>query len=250
MLGICGATTWELRPVLGTLRDVRRTTFDGVRAWRGRYPGGAVLVFRTGIGPGAASRAAAIAVERASLSALLNTGLAGGLAAHLTAGDLVVPEFLITPSTSEPTRWLTDPLWTGRLRAVAATAGLTTDSGPIVTWPVVLSTKGEKRRAAEQYGATAVEMEGSALAEIAAQQGIPFASVRAILDDANTHLPRLGRTGYQPNDASPPPGDIPRPGAREKISSFLALAQALRRSQSVLSRFFRALNIDVASELV
>jgi len=245
MLGICAATVWEIHPVLRSVRDVRRMDLGGVRAWRGQYSGGTVVVFRTGIGLKAATQAAETAIACGALTALINTGVAGGLVTSLTAGDLVVPEILIAPGSPEPTRLSTDASWTQRLRAVAAAAGLTTDAGPVVTWPDVLSTAAEKHRAAALYGATAVEMEGSALAAIAARRNIPFVSVRVILDDANTHLPRFSRQRHPPPDAAAPTGGVSRPRLGEKISSFLTLALALQESRSALSRFFRVFGRDI-----
>jgi nucleoside phosphorylase len=49
-----------------------------------------------------------------------------------------------------------------------------------------------KTAAFTRHAAVAVEMEGAAVARVAAEAGIPFASVRVILDDAATSLPALG----------------------------------------------------------
>jgi len=47
----------------------------------------------------------------------------------------------------------------------------------------------EKQSLAAKFGAVAVDMESAAIARVCAEQGIPFAAVRAISDTADEALP-------------------------------------------------------------
>ncbi len=240
MLGICAASRWELRPVLRALRAVRRIDLGQVRAWHAFHSDSPVVVFRTGIGPAAAAAAAQIVLEHCRLTALLNTGVAGGLTSAVKVGDLVLPDVMIGPEDHAPVRYATDTRWTDRLSAVAVEAGLRIHRGAVVTSATVLSTATEKQMAAGWSGAAAVEMEGSVLAASAEQHGIRFASVRSILDDAQTTIPTLTRSRRENTSTKPTTRSQHALGTVEKISSFLALALSFRDAMGALDRFFLA----------
>jgi len=242
MLGICAATKWELRPVLRSLRDIRRVDVRGIRTWRALQPTGPVLLFRSGIGLDAANRVAEAVLAGEGLIGLLNTGVAGALKTDLIAGQLVIPDVLVDPTTPDPIHLPTDIAWTGRLRTVAAAARLLADTGPLMTSPGVLATVAEKRRAAALYGASAVEMEGSALATVAARYQIPFATVRAVLDDAGTNLPQFPWANRHSPTAEGEDDLIVHTKAIEKPTSFLSLGLALRKAHNALVQFFHTFN--------
>ncbi|MGE5233809.1 MAG: hypothetical protein ACM3OB_06840 [Acidobacteriota bacterium] len=74
------------------------------------------------------------------------------------------------------------------MQLCADRAGLRTVLAPVLCSAHVLSSAAAKRDAATATGAVAVEMEGAAIARCASRAGVPFASVRAILDRSNTEL--------------------------------------------------------------
>jgi 4-hydroxy-3-methylbut-2-enyl diphosphate reductase len=124
----------------------------------------------TGMGPRRSLRSAA----RLGDAAVLVAGVAGGLAAHLRVGDLVVADEIRAPD--------------GTVRPCPAAAGLADDlrrlglvvhCGPIFSWPRMVDGKGRRRLAAT--GALAVEMESAWLVPADATR---FAVVRAISDTA------------------------------------------------------------------
>ena len=110
--------------------------------------------------------------------------------------------------------------------------------GPVLCSPHVLATVAEKRVAAAR-GSIAVEMEGAPIAASAAQAGIPFVSVRAILDTADTELPFVGKVIDPQNGAVKPlalatylatyPGALP---------AWLAMQHMRRAAEASLDKFF------------
>ncbi len=116
---------------------------------------------------------------------LVSFGIAGGLLPALKPGTLVVAASVIAPDRS---CIHSDPAWQRRLMAVLDSELAVVGSDVAGSdRPVLLST--EKRRLHKQTGAAAVDMESHAVAQIAAERGVPFLVVRAIADPAGRDLP-------------------------------------------------------------
>lgn len=190
MLAICAALWWEIGPVLDCAGKVRKVPHDGLRVWEPldrRLP---VLLFRTGVGPEKAAAATRSLLRAHPIEAILNTGCAGALVPGLAAGELVIP----SACYEEGGEYASDPALTARIRRAAESAGMRFDPGPILTSPVPLVTLDTRLAAQRRWQVTAVEMEGAAVARVAHEQGLPFASVRSILDPLHLDLPLIEET--------------------------------------------------------
>jgi len=147
--------------------------------------GGGSLLAVSGIGRVAAERAARALVE-AGVSALVTFGMAGGLDPALKPGSVVLPRALISP---EGKRYSVNESW--RERVAAAVSPLRSVSeGILLTSAYAIDTPAEKAAAFHGTGATAVDMESAAVAEVAAQHHLPFIAARVIVDTAADRLPR------------------------------------------------------------
>ena len=129
-----------------------------------------------GMGDSAARQAAEGLLE-SGVIALVSFGVAGALDARLRSGDLVLPESIhvndeILPVTES---------WRGQLKQLLS-PGLTVIGGTLAASKEVVSTETAKRELANVTGACAVDMESGAIAEVAAEAGIPFIAIRAITD--------------------------------------------------------------------
>jgi adenosylhomocysteine nucleosidase len=125
--------------------------------------------------PHGAARAAAHLVANGAI-ALISFGVAGGLNPALRPGTLVIPACVITPDRS----YATDEALTARLGGPRHI--LFAGSGIIVT-------SAEKARLHAETGADAIDLESAAVAAVAADHGLPFAAIRAIIDPASETLP-------------------------------------------------------------
>ena len=206
-LAIVGAMHEEiaaLRPCLADLRTERRAGRD---FHLGRLDGHDVILVRCGIGKVAAATTTAVLLDAFDASALLFTGVAGGLGEGVRVGDIVVATTLLQHDmNAEPLfpRWevpLTgrarfdaDAAWSARLaqasRALAVgnahAVGAAIHEGMVASGDRFVATHAESDQLrALLPDALAVEMEGAAVAQVCHDFARPFAVVRTISDRAD-----------------------------------------------------------------
>ena len=127
------------------------------------------LVVIGGIGRNAAQRAAEIAVHEAQPDLLVSAGFAGALTPNLNAGEVVSIRDVVDEATGEH---------------------YSTQGGDAVLVTALrVAGKNGKQRLASTYAASAVDMEGAAVARVAKQLGIQFAVVKAISDELDFAMP-------------------------------------------------------------
>lgn len=146
---------------------------------------GNVRVFVSGIGEAAAAMAAQALVAE-GCAALLSFGTAGGLAAVMAPGDVVVPEQIMS---ADGRLRDTDAGWRTRLIAACEARGQVVVGGRLLTTPQTLLNAGIKYLAHTQSQAVAVDQESASVADVAISHGLPMLAVRAIVDDAEATLP-------------------------------------------------------------
>jgi adenosylhomocysteine nucleosidase len=165
-IAIVAAMRRELAPLLGQASSRRR---DGVEL----YDLPSALVAIGGIGRKAGLRAAEMAAQEANPEILISAGLAGALTPALKVGDILRAREVVDEATGE--HWVT----------IGGEAVLVT----------ALRVAGvqRKRSLASSYSASAVDMEGAAVASVAKQHGISFMAVKAISDEFDFPVPPMER---------------------------------------------------------
>jgi adenosylhomocysteine nucleosidase len=199
----------------------------GLRAEARMLPSGALVEVGGGTPAGAEAAAARVAARGAR--GLVSFGFAGGLDPALAAGALVLAEAVV----EDDARFATAP---------GLTAALGPASGVVLAAAGVVAEVAAKRAARAASGAVAVDLESGAVARVAAQNGLPFAVVRAISDPAVRALPPAalvaldarGRVAVGPLLASL----LRRPG---QIPDLVALARGTARARATLCAAGRAL---------
>ncbi len=133
------------------------------------------------IAGGMGARATAQAVETASaggpLEQLISIGWAGGLSCGVKPGVAYSVGEVIDPRTGE--RYPVESAEQPPLRLVTADH---------------IVQRGEKRRLAESYAASLVDMEAVTVSRLAAARGIPFRCWKAVSDLATDELPDFNRS--------------------------------------------------------
>jgi len=200
-LALVSAMQQELSAVLDLLPDERKVVVAGRAFWRGHLHGQEVVAVLSRIGKVAAATTATALIEHFGATAIVFTGVGGGLGPGVRRGDVVVAErFLQHDMDASPlfprhevplygvSEFPTDAALTQRLAeaARAALPGAGLHRGLIVSGDRFVATTAEARALQAQLPqALAVEMEGAAIAQVCHDYGVPYAAVRTISDRAD-----------------------------------------------------------------
>ena len=206
-LGIIGAMASETAALIAAMANAATETVAGMEFHRGSIAGKEVVVVQCGIGKVCAAMCAQVLVDRYRVDGIVNTGIAGGLKSGMAVGDLVVADnalqhdFDLTAfghvrgylpafggDDQVPSRFPTDAVLSAAFRKAAeAVSGgkFTCHGGTVASGDIFVGDSDTKARLISEFGAVAAEMEGAAIAQVAWQNGVPFALVRAISDLAD-----------------------------------------------------------------
>ena len=178
------------KPVIGrtTSRGALLIVVTGLKAEARIAAAAGVTVFACGGNVGLQARAIKKAVFSGAV-AIVSFGIAGGLNSHLSAGDWVVANGVMSGD-----RYIqTDIEWSSRIAQRLPAAEL----GDIATVAVPVIHPANKRRLHWDTGAIAVDMESFHAAALAEELGVPFAAVRVIADPAHREIPSAAQLGLQ-----------------------------------------------------
>lgn len=207
----------EIDHIEGMLSDSKDHTVMGMRFMSGKLNGRPVVVATSGAGKVNAAMVATLLIDRFSPAELLFTGMAGAIDSDLRPGDLVVgektaqhdlgdltPEGIQLRGMRNPIDWQRNPVYIegdSRLLAVADSAAGHVEfpritvrgedrvprvvRGTIVTGDVFVSSSVRKEELRREMHASAVDMEGGAVAQICRQFGVPCLVIRSISDTAD-----------------------------------------------------------------
>lgn len=205
---ILSALAEEQQGLLAQLQEPQLQRVACRDFWSGHLHGQPVVLALSRIGKVSASLTAAALISHFGVGRILFTGVAGGLAAGVAVGDVVVAHDFIQhdldasplfPRYEVPlygqARFACDPSLTTLLQAAVAQAlqaspGSRAHAGLIASGDRFVSSHAESSALqAELRGsgheALAVEMEGAAVAQVCADYGVPFAAVRTVSDRAD-----------------------------------------------------------------
>jgi len=193
VLTILTALPWEASAFASRLRGRRRVTLgEGWATW-GERQGVRVRIVISGPG---VERAAATATGFATLdppaSRLLAVGVAGGLHTGLEPGTVVLAESFQRQALGGQRvgeKLQPDAKLTALGARVLERAVVRWERGENLTVEAPLRTAAEKRAQGARTHASIVQMEDHVWAEAAAELGLPFASMRAVIDPVDADLP-------------------------------------------------------------
>jgi hopanoid-associated phosphorylase len=141
----------------------------------------------SGIGAERAAQAA-VSLVRSGTRALVSWGTAGGLDPTLTPGSLVLPEVVVSEGHEEAA-YACDRSWCTRLYARLQEV-FDVHRGTITTSVGLITACEHKAHLFRARAARAVDMESSAIAQVAERVGLPFVAIRVIADSSVLALPR------------------------------------------------------------
>lgn len=204
-IGVIGAMDSELAALIAALTQPAQETVQGLVFRTGRLGAREVVLVRCGIGKVSAARCTQVLIDRFAPGAVINTGIAGGLASGLAVGDIVVADGLVQHDfdaapigfvrgcvcmgdPGAPTVFAPDAVLSALLAQTAGNAigAQRVHRGLVATGDQFISGAAAKAAIRRAFpAAMAAEMEGGAVAQAASMSGVPFAVVRAISDLAD-----------------------------------------------------------------
>jgi adenosylhomocysteine nucleosidase len=203
MIGIIGAMEVEVRDLLNLMPEQTSETISGIVYHKGKISGIDCVVAQCGIGKVAAAVCAQTMILQYHPTALLNVGVAGGTGSRVKIGDIVISTSLVqhdmdTTALGDEKGFLSGPNIvhipasdTLVNHAVSAAQEVLKPSkihtGIIATGDQFVCDSEQLGRIAEEFGASACEMEGGSIAQVCYLNKVDFVVIRAISDNANEH---------------------------------------------------------------
>jgi adenosylhomocysteine nucleosidase len=154
-----------------------------------RRADGITLIRISGVGQDRARHAAKDLIASGA-DALMSWGTAGALDSSVGCGSILLATEVISydAASRSQTHLSTSLLWRKRIRAALGQDALAVER-PLLTCSTLVATPPEKEKLFRRTGAAAVDMESAAVAEVAAEHGLPFVAIRVIIDTARDSLP-------------------------------------------------------------
>ena len=198
-IGIIGAMDIEVATLVSMLGDHASETVSGVTFHTGMLQGKRVAVAKCGIGKVFAAICTEAMIIRYSPDLIVNTGVGGALASGLSTGDVVVADKLCqydmdTSAIGDPKGLVSginmiyfdsDPRAVELLKNSGDALGLNVYVGTVASGDRFIASHEDKECIKADFNASACEMEGCAVAQVAYVNNVPFAVVRAISDSAD-----------------------------------------------------------------
>ena len=198
-LGIIGAMEQEVETLLGLLDGKRSAQKAGSTYYEGTLDGLDVVVVQCGIGKVNAALCVQVLCDLYGVTHVVNTGIAGSLSAALDIADLVISKdamyhdvdcvhfgYTMGQMPGMPVSYEAD----AKLIELAYRAAETVNPGHTVIGRVAsgdqfVAERELKEKIIRVTGGLCTEMEGTAIAQAASRNGVPFVIIRAISDKAD-----------------------------------------------------------------
>ena len=214
--GVIAAMKVEAERIVAAMEDARTETVGSITftvgkirrgpdKWTGEQGSEAEVVCAVcGIGKVNAAMCAQTMILRYAPARIINTGVAGSLSPELGVGDVVIASDVVqhdfdTTAFGDPPGLIpglntvkmhcSDRLRMSELRNAAEAAlagtGAKVFDGVIASGDRFVADPETKKRIVGLFGAAACEMEGGAIGQVCAANGVPFAVVRTMSDSAD-----------------------------------------------------------------
>jgi adenosylhomocysteine nucleosidase len=180
-IGIVAALPIEVGYLTDRLERVRKYVGPKFTVIEGELEHRLVALVIAGIGRGRAREATRLLIEGHRPRWILSAGFGGALDPTLKKSDIVFPDEIID---LDGAKYAIDLVLPGN----AAELGFR--SGRLLTVDSIVTTAAAKAELHAHHGATVVDMETSAVAEVCSDRGIRLISLRVISDEAGAELPR------------------------------------------------------------
>lgn len=192
--GIMGAMPEEVDQLCAKLQDVTCETYAGVDYHRGTLHGKTVVVCCAGMGKANAASTVQVLCTRYGIGQLIFSGVAGNMTSKIGIGDVCVGETVVyhdadmdmlCQSAPFTTEYHGDPALVRAALDACAARGVKAIAGKIATGDRFVGDAATKQAIAAACAPDCVEMEGAAVSQTAARNGVPCVVLRAMSDNAD-----------------------------------------------------------------
>ncbi|MFY0544595.1 5'-methylthioadenosine/adenosylhomocysteine nucleosidase [Brevibacillus sp. H7] len=200
-IGIIGAMDEEIALYLEAMKDTKATVKAGITYYEGEMEGKAVVLCKSGVGKVNAAVTTQMLIDQFQVDRVIFTGVAGAVHPELNIGDIVVStdcmqhDIDVTPLGFQPgqipftDRWIWEADASLRQLAMEAgkelEAGIRVVTGRILSGDQFVASREKVQWLHEQFDAHCTEMEGAAVGQVCAMNGVPFVIVRSMSDKAD-----------------------------------------------------------------
>ena len=194
VIGIMGAMPEEVDQLCARLSEVTVEEYGGVCYHRGSLAGRQAVVCCAGMGKANAAATTQVLITKYGAEKIIFSGIAGNMTSKIGIGDVVIGQTVLyhdadmdmldqnPPYLDE---YPGDPALIAAAQAACAQAGVKAIAGRIATGDRFVGDTETKRRIEAACHPDCVEMEGAAVSQIAAKNGVPCVILRAMSDNAD-----------------------------------------------------------------
>ena len=189
----------ETSKLISKLVGKKVTRYAGADFVAGSLSGKPVVVCQCGIGKVNSALMAAVMCCKYAPAAIVNIGVAGGVAPHIKQGDIVIADkagqhdYDLTVFGSKRGQidgfgdvfFDCDRAIRDKMAAVAKKCGYAHHIGAIVSGDQFINDIALAAKFVNDFGAVACDMESGAIGHVCKLLGVPFAVMRAISDDGD-----------------------------------------------------------------
>ena len=194
VIGIMGAMPEEVSQLCTRLSGVTVEEYAGVSYHRGCLAGRQVVVCCAGMGKANAASTTQVLITRYGAGQIIFSGVAGNMTSKIGIGDVVIGRTvlyhdadmdMLSQSAPYLEEYPGDPALIAAAEAACAAAGVKAITGRIATGDRFVGDTETKKKIEAACHPDCVEMEGAAVSQIAARNGVPCVILRAMSDNAD-----------------------------------------------------------------
>lgn len=194
MIGLLGAMPDEISRINALLADKTQTRVGGVTFYEGNLSGKHIVLCCAGMGKANAAAATQLLITQFGAQAIVFSGIAGNMTSKIGVGDVVLGKTLlyhdaerrmIAESYPHLQEFTAAPDLLEAAEAACKECGVAYITGKIATGDDFVGDSATKNAITEKCAPDCVEMEGAAVAHIAAKNDVPSIVLRAMSDNAD-----------------------------------------------------------------
>ncbi|WP_078555517.1 5'-methylthioadenosine/adenosylhomocysteine nucleosidase [Bacillus alkalicellulosilyticus] len=199
-IGIIGAMDEEIALLKEEMIISHEVVYAQITFYEGTYQGRNIVLCKSGVGKVNASITTQLLIDKFLVDNIIFTGVAGALDPDLNVGDVVISTSAMQhdidasplgfkkgeiPMFHRSSEFIADEQLVTLAEKAAAVIKGKTKRGKILSGDQFIADHHLVLSLHEQFQGTCVEMEGAAVAQVAALNEIPFVIIRSISDKAN-----------------------------------------------------------------